>query len=288
MKDYRRSTMGTNERDEYIIKDDPYYEKTGDEIDIFERAAHNKQHIAVIGPTGVGKSRFLKYMAYRLQRPSLRVSCTEDTDSVELTGLHTAQGWIDGPLLKMIKIEGKDEKDQLRKGGMIVLDEVIEARKEIAVIIHSLTDKERALYVPKLGQYFRAPDEFILCTTYNQHYITPSNDLKPSTKRRFITLSFDYPAEDLERKIIMQESGVDEPLANSLVKFGEITRNMKTSGRIIEGAGTGSLVDAAIQINAGTAPKRACEVAIINTLTYDPEVIKSLKEEHLQLVFGKK
>lgn len=265
-----------NEKQEYLVKEKPYYEPISDEVDIFKRAYSQKQHIAITGPTGVGKTRFLEYMAHELQLPFLRVICTEDTDASELLGLNTIDGWVDGPVLKMVNI-----------GGLCYLDEVIEARKDVAVIMHSLTDTSRSVYVPKLGRSYSAPDDFMLVTSYNPNYQSIAKDLKPSTKQRFITLNFDYPPEDLERKIIIEEGGVDESIANALVQFGEITRNLKKSGQLIEGAGTRLLVLAAQQIKEGTAPKRACEVAVIQPLTYDLDIIDSLKKDHLNLVFGK-
>ncbi len=266
----------TKERTAYLIAKKPYYEPIADEITIFERAYRQKQHVAITGPTGVGKTRFLEFMAHKLQLPFLRVICTEDTDAAELLGLHTIAGWVDGPVLKMVNM-----------GGICYLDEVIEARKDVAVLIHSLTDTMRSVYVPKLSRYFCAPDDFMLATSYNPNYQSVAKDLKPSTKQRFVTMNFDYPPESLEIKIIQAESGVGDAMARSLVKFGVITRNYKVSGRLQEGAGTRLLVLAAQQIKEGTDPKRACEVAVINPLTYDPEVIKSLKDEHLPLVFGK-
>ena len=265
-----------DEKQDYLVKEKPYYEPIKDEIDIFKRAYSSKQHIAITGPTGVGKTRFLEYMAHELQLPFLRVICTEDTDASELLGLNTVSGWVNGPVLKMVNL-----------GGICYLDEVIEARKDVAVIMHSLTDTARSIYVPKLGKYFSAPDEFMLVTSYNPNYQSIAKDLKPSTKQRFITLNFEYPPEDLEKKIIMQEGCVDEAMANALVQFGKITRNLKKSGELIEGAGTRLLALAAQQIKEGTEPKRACEVAVIQPLTYDQDVINSLKTEHLNLVFGK-
>lgn len=266
-----------SEKQDYLVKEKPYYEPISDEIDIFKRAHKQQQHVAITGPTGVGKTRFLEYMAHELKLPFLRVVCTEDTDASELLGLNMIDGWVDGPVLKMVNL-----------GGICYLDEVIEARKDVAVLIHSVTDTARSVYVPKLGKTFHAPDDFMLVTSYNPNYQSIAKDLKPSTKQRFITLNFDYPPEDLERKIIMEEGGVDEPTANALVQFGKITRNLKKNGQLVEGAGTRLLVLAAQQIQEGTPPKRACEVAVIQPLTYDLDVIESLKTEHLDLVFGKK
>ena len=48
--------------------------------------------------------------------------------------------WQDGPLTKAV-----------REGAICYLDEIVEARKDSTVLIHSLTDHRRMLPVEKLG-----------------------------------------------------------------------------------------------------------------------------------------
>jgi hypothetical protein len=45
-------------------------------------------------------------------------------------------------------------------------------------------------------------------------------DLKQSTRQRFVALEFDYPAAELERRIVANESGVDRD-GRQLVKFAQ-------------------------------------------------------------------
>ena len=54
--------------EEFIVRSEPYYRVVGDELELFT-AAYN-QHIPVLlkGPTGCGKTRFVEYMAWRLNQ----------------------------------------------------------------------------------------------------------------------------------------------------------------------------------------------------------------------------
>ena len=69
----------------------------------------------------------------------------------------------------------------VRDGGIAYLDEVVEARKDVTVVIHPLTDHRRYLPVEKRGKIFRAPEEFMLVISYNPNYQSVLKELKPST-----------------------------------------------------------------------------------------------------------
>ena len=70
----------------------PYYEPQKNEIAVFEAAARRKLPVMLKGPTGCGKTRFLEYMAWRLKRPLVTVSCHEDLTSSDLVG--RIHGWL--------------------------------------------------------------------------------------------------------------------------------------------------------------------------------------------------
>ncbi|MCB1902820.1 MAG: AAA family ATPase, partial [Gammaproteobacteria bacterium] len=55
--------------DEYLVVDEPFYQAGGDEVEIFESSYRNGLPVLLKGPTGCGKTRFMEYMAWRLQRP---------------------------------------------------------------------------------------------------------------------------------------------------------------------------------------------------------------------------
>ena len=282
--------------EEFLVRAEPYYRPVGDEMELF--AAAYQQHIPVLlkGPTGCGKTRFVEYMAWKLGRPLtvikeedkatanqaqevregevrvplVTIACHEDLTASDLVGryLLDAEGtrWIDGPMTRAVKA-----------GAILYLDEVVEARKDTTVLIHPLTDHRRILPVEKTGSIIEADDRFLLCISYNPGYQSALKDLKHSTRQRFISIEFYYPPREIEREIIQSESGCTEEQADSLAKLGEKIRNLEDHG-LQEGASTRLLIYAGRLISEGIPPRRACQVAIVWTLTDDPELQRSLEE----------
>jgi nitric oxide reductase NorQ protein len=256
--------------EEYFLEEEPYYLTSGKETDIFESAYKNQIPVILKGPTGCGKTRFMQYMAWKLKRPLITISCHDDLTASDLVGRYLVRGgetvWIDGPLTKAVKA-----------GGFCYLDEIVEARKDTTVVIHPLADDRRILPVEKLGEILKAPPEFLLSISYNPGYQSVLKDLKQSTRQRFLAIEFSYPDKKLEKEIIMHETGVDEITAEKLVNFAEKTRNLKDRG-LIEGASTRLLIHAAKLISSGIEPKKATEVAITEPLTDDHEMLTALSE----------
>ena len=62
------------------------------------------------GPTGCGKTRFMEYMAWRLKRPLITVSCHDDLTASDLVGRFLVKGgetiWVDGPLARAVRAGG--------------------------------------------------------------------------------------------------------------------------------------------------------------------------------------
>ena len=250
---------------------EPYYEPQGNEVAIFEAAYRKRLPVMLKGPTGCGKTRFLEHMAYQLKRPLVTVSCHEDLTSSDLVGRFLLEGsatvWQDGPLTRAVKA-----------GAICYLDEIVEARTDSTVVIHSLTDHRRRLTIEKKGQEIDAHEDFLLVISYNPGYQTVLKDLKPSTKQRFIAINFDFPQEEVERKIVVNEvPGISPELAAKLVATGRKGRLLKDHG-LEEATSTRALVYAANMINAGLDPVNACQVSMVNPLTDDIELAEALME----------
>ena len=144
-----------------------------------------------------------------------------------------------------------------RHGGICYLDEVIEARNDAMVLIHSLTDHRRILPIDKTGEVIQAHPDFMLVVSYNPHYQSALKDMKQSTRQRFVALEFDYPQKDHEVEILQKESGIDRETATKLVDFGQAVRNMKKDG-LAEGASTRLLVNAGKLIKSGLVINSGC------------------------------
>ncbi|MBP6050182.1 MAG: AAA family ATPase, partial [Chitinophagales bacterium] len=62
----------------------PFYHAVGKEVEVFEQVYHNKLPILLKGPTGTGKSRFVEFMANKLGKKLITISCHEETSSTDL------------------------------------------------------------------------------------------------------------------------------------------------------------------------------------------------------------
>ena len=256
--------------EEFTIKEEPFYMPLGDEITIFEQAYQSKLPVMLKGPTGCGKTRFLEHMAFRLQRPLITIACHEDLTTSDLVGRYLLKGtetvWNDGPLTTAVKT-----------GAICYLDEVVEARKDTTVVIHPLTDNRRVLPIEKKGEILTAPDDFILVVSYNPGYQTFLKDLKQSTKQRFIAMDFDYPTADLEKQVVVKESGVSEEIAEKLIELAHKIRNLKNRG-LEEGVSTRLLIYAGQLISDRIDVMNAVRVAMIKPITDDEAMQVSLEE----------
>ncbi|MFK5959193.1 MAG: CbbQ/NirQ/NorQ/GpvN family protein [Lutibacter sp.] len=248
----------------------PYYKAIGKEIDVFEHAYKNKIPFLLKGPTGTGKSRFIEFMAHKLEKKLITIACHEETSSTDLIGRYIIKGaetiWLDGPLTTAIK-----------EGAIIYLDEIAEARPDVIVAIHSLTDHRRELFIDKLGITLKAHQDFMLVASFNPGYQKGFKELKPSTRQRFIATSFDYSEAKIEAEILVNETKIDESTAKKLVNIATKIRNLTELG-LAETVSTRLLVDAAKLIHSGLPKRLSVEVAIVEPLTDDLEVIEALKD----------
>jgi nitric oxide reductase NorQ protein len=249
---------------QFKIELEPFYEAQSNETELYTAAYNARLPVMVKGPTGCGKSRFIEHMAYKLDKPIITVSCNEDITASDLIGryLLDANGtrWVDGPLTLAA-----------RHGAICYLDEIVEARQDTMVVIHSLTDHRRELMLDKKGELVKAHPDFQLVISYNPGYQSLMKDLKQSTKQRFTGMDFDYASAELEASIVVKESGVDADTAAKLVKLAEATRNLVGHG-LDEGASTRLLNYAGTLIAAGVDVKDACHMALVCPITDDAEV----------------
>jgi len=260
----------THTADQYRIATEPYYEPVADEVRLFEAAHARRIPVLLKGPTGCGKTRFMEYMAWRLARPLVTVSCHDDLTASDLVGRYLIVGaetvWVDGPLALAVRL-----------GAICYLDEIVEARKDTTVVIHPLADDRRILPIEKTGEVLHAPPEFQLALSYNPGYQSVLKELKHSTRQRFVAIEFGYPDAVLEQKIVARETGVDADLAERLVRLAAMTRSLKGDG-LDEGASTRLLVHAGKLIVDGVPARTACAAAIAQALTDEPESLAAVNE----------
>jgi nitric oxide reductase NorQ protein len=248
----------------------PFYAAQGDECRLFEQAHANRLPLLIKGPTGCGKTRFVEHMAARLGRPLVTVSCHDDLSAADLVGRHLIGDgqtvWCDGPLTRAV-----------RQGAICYLDEVVEARKDTTVVLHPLADDRRVLPIERTGEQLAAPAGFMLVISYNPGYQNLLKSMKPSTRQRFVALSFDYPAPAVEAAILRSEAAASPALAAQLVQLAQALRRL-TDHDLEETASTRLLVMAARLVASGLGLHAACRAAIVQALTDDAETAAALDE----------
>ena len=93
--------------------------------------------VAALSTTGVG--------AAAARGAARHGRCHEDLTATDLVGRYLLRAdeavWMDGPLTRAV-----------RTGAICYLDEIVEARKDTTVIIHSLTDHRRLLPIEKTAE----------------------------------------------------------------------------------------------------------------------------------------
>lgn len=248
----------------------PYYSPSADECEVFEAAFRNQLPLLLKGPTGCGKTRFVAHMAARLGLPLYTVACHDDLTASDLTGRYLLKGgdtlWSDGPLTRAV-----------REGGICYLDEVVEARKDVTVVIHPLTDNRRTLFLERTAEELRAPSNFMLVVSYNPGYQNVMKMLKPSTRQRFVAMEFGFPPPEREAAIVSAETGLAQDRSRLLVRLATRLRALK--GRDLEEAvSTRLLVYAATLMADGMALERAIDIAMLEPLTDDAPVRAGLHD----------
>ncbi|PKP74565.1 MAG: AAA family ATPase [Alphaproteobacteria bacterium HGW-Alphaproteobacteria-6] len=257
--------------------DAPFYLAQGDECAVFEAAFRNRLPVLLKGPTGCGKTRFVAHMAARLGRPLHTVACHDDLSAADLIGRYLLKGgetvWVDGPLTRAV-----------REGAICYLDEVVEARKDVTVVLHPLTDDRRMLPIDRTGEELEAAPGFMLVASYNPGYQNILKTLKPSTRQRFVSLDFTFPSAAHEIPVVARESGLAEDRVKPLVRLANKFRALKGQD-LEEGTSTRLVVYAATLIADGMAPERAIRVAMVEPLTDDDDTRRGLLDL-VTAVFG--
>lgn len=255
----------------------PFYQPIGSECELFETAYKNGLPLLLKGPTGCGKTRFVEHMAASTGRKLYTVACHDDLSAADLIGRYLLRGgeteWVDGPLTRAV-----------REGAICYLDEVVEARKDVTVVLHPLTDNRRTLMIDRTGEELVAPEGFMLVASYNPGYQNVLKRMKPSTRQRFLSVSFDFPDAKSEIIIVAKESGLDEDRVAPLIRLAGHIREL--SGMDLEeGVSTRLLIYAAQLIAGGMPIDRALQAAIVEPLSDEADVQTALLDL-IAVVYG--
>lgn len=248
----------------------PIFLPNNNEVEVFEKCFNLQIPLLLKGPTGCGKSQLVEHMAMRLDRPLIKVACNEDTNAADLIGRFLLKNgetaWQDGPVVRAA-----------REDAILYLDEFAEAREDVVVALHPLTDHRREIYIDKINQVVSARPKFMLVASYNPGYQRGIREIKPSTKQRFAVLSMNYLRIDQEAELIGRLTQADSKLARSLAQLASKIRS-RDDLMIKETVSTRLMLNAAKLALSGLSPRRACYVAVAEVLSDDTQTVAALRD----------
>ncbi len=199
-----------------------------------------KKHIMLVGPTGCGKTVLANDFFAEINRPCIRVNCSEGMDEFQLVGHLTKNK--DG---EVIFVPGFVHM-AMTYGFGLILDEINSVDDAVKTILHGVMDFGYLTVPYNDNEIVRAhPDFFVIgCINPPEDY-AGMKEMNQATLSRFRWIeNVDYLPEDKEVEVIMAQSGVHNPLvARTLVRLANDIRASKKAGDIGWDCSTRNLID---------------------------------------------
>jgi nitric oxide reductase NorQ protein len=207
-------------------------------IALIKLAVTRNLPVLIIGETGCGKTQTVKEIAQEMGKRVVRFSITGETSVDEIIGKYTLENnqtvWNDGVLLKAMK-----------DGDWFVMDEVNAALSEILFVLHALLDDDRAVNVTTHNsEIVRPHEDFRFFATMNppEEY-SGTKELNKAFLSRFpIILDMGYPEPAIETRVVMEQAGVDQNTAVTMVEAAGLMRRAKKAGEIFYTCSTRDLI----------------------------------------------
>lgn len=165
----------------------PFVDDSGEPVLFRSMAYHlHGKHIRLVGEKGCGKNTLIETVNWLLRRPLFRLSGNSDLDKTDILGSRTIEnGNMKYELTTFLRV--------LEAGGDVDLDECNAIKPDVELIIHSLTDRTRAIQVPGYGEV-KMDDRATFWMTMNEDYIGTS-DMNDATVDRFVTIRIKSPSD---------------------------------------------------------------------------------------------
>lgn len=202
------------------------------------------KNVGLVGDKASGKTTLAETVAWLFHRPVLTLSLSRDTDKYDIWGSKTIDYdengkqkivFQDGPLTKAIK-----------KGYVVIFDEMNVADNGILVNMHSVLDHRKEALIPDIGIPIKAHKNFLAMVTQNDTTYQGTNKLNPALKSRFIWLKLNS-VKDIKELLIHKNPNtrpeVLEVLNNIYIGMKDLIKNGEISEKSLDVRGFENVVE---------------------------------------------
>lgn len=221
----------------------------------------------ITGPTGVGKSTFVQAFAAEHNRPYCRVTMSGFVAPDEIFGQRTLEKDDGGTMT------GYDETPLVRAfqtpNCVIQVDEINLVHPSVNNVLMNFLDDMGTAYVPGLNRTIAIAPGLIVFATANigAAYAGTFQLNAAMLSRLSYPIELNYLPEDVEVQVLIKKTGVQEPVARSLVQFAEDIRRRADPDEPVPldfGISTRQLLAASALVAAGGAkPSEAVRRTIL-------------------------
>jgi MoxR-like ATPase len=192
--------LATKESED-VLGRDPYFVETPHVVETMEkftrlvnRQRERDQGIVILeGDAGTGKNKIVDHLAYLTHRPIFRFTCSAGKDEQDLKYLLEYDSKKGTYRINSTVVEALETP-----GAILEFDEINTLKPEVAKILNSLFDHDRALFLGEDKKVVKAADEVLLVGLQNPQHYMGVKPLAETIKSRARIMEVTYPPFEKE------------------------------------------------------------------------------------------
>lgn len=285
------------------LKVDPHFEEDPKAAMLLEYAINNRKNILMVGPTGCGKSSLAINVLARHKRKAEIFSCHGETSSEGLIG----KPWVakDPDTGEGItKVAYGSALRAYKYGKVLLLEEVDMAIAGVLASIQRIMEVQSDFYICDIGEEEIIPrnKQFSVIATANtigtgedDFMYAGTNALNLSFINRFsVRYIMDYLPKAKEIKVLINKTGIEESIAEKMVRVANDVRDAGNPKRIAAGTvpggtplvsviSTRDLIEwANMTVSLSLGIKEAASYAFLNCMPEsDQESVHKFLDNHI-------
>ena len=211
----------------------------------------------LVGETGTGKTSAIRYLAYKLGAPYVRVNMSGFTTPDELIGQKSVKNGH-------TYYEHGVVTEAMLSGAILVLDEINATAPDCLFVLHGLLDDDRRITLPN-GEIITPHPNFRVFATMNPEGYAGTRGLNHALLDRFsIILEVNHLSSSVESKLIQDRTGASVEISQKLSEIAKMLRQTYREQKLSIWLSTRALINVASLIVSGVDPEKSFIQVIAN------------------------